>query len=313
LSNPKVSIGLAVRNGRGCVERCIASILRQDFQDFELVISDNASDDGTAETIAALARSDPRIRLNANPVNIGLHENMNRVLRLSRGTFFRWISADDWLEQDYLSACVRAMQTDTGAIGVTTGFTIHTSAGKTRYEDFSGEFLTSPDPSRRFERVLWFRHAGDAKYDPIYGMYRRDRLMETRLLRRSEETDLLICAELALKGRIHHLADRLAHRTRNSLIGCDTDAFRRRLDPVRSEELRRSPWRTRRELLELVMSANLDEAQSHRCRAALRHFRARETLSVARRTLAGIRYRLLHGRASGGEALSDEVPDRPLA
>ena len=145
-SVPRLSIGLAVRNGQGRVERCIESILRQDFRDFELVISDNASDDGTVETIAAYARADRRIMLSVNPINIGSHENMNRVLRLSRGTFFRWISADDWLEQGCLSACVRALEASPGAIGVTTGFTIHTPAGGDEVRGFSGRVPNVPRP-----------------------------------------------------------------------------------------------------------------------------------------------------------------------
>jgi glycosyltransferase involved in cell wall biosynthesis len=144
-SIPRLSIGLAVRNGQGRVERCIESILRQDFGDFELVISDNVSDDATVETLAAYARSDARIKLSVNQINIGSHENMNRVLHLSRGAFFRWISHDDWLEQGSLSAAVRALEASTGAIGVTTGFTPHAASGGARYEDFQGEYPTSPN------------------------------------------------------------------------------------------------------------------------------------------------------------------------
>ena len=178
---PALSIGLAVRNGRHFVGRCIELILSQDFTDLELVICDNASDDGTIGTLEDYARADRRIRLSVNQVNIGLHENMRRVLESSRGTFFRWISADDWLEPRCLSACVRALESRPDAIGVTTWFTIHTPDGSTRYEEYRGEFPNSPDPARRFERMLWFFHAGDAKYDPIYGIYRRDRLMRCPL------------------------------------------------------------------------------------------------------------------------------------
>ena len=181
---PALSIGLAVRNGRNVIERCIKSILSQDFTDLELVVCDNASDDGTMRMLDDYARADPRIRLSANQVNIGSHENMKRVLEASRGTFFRWISADDWLEPRCLSKCVRALESQPDAIGVTTWFTIHTPDGSTRYEEYRGEFPTSPDPARRFQRMLWFFHAGDAKYDPIYGIYRRNCLMRSHALRR---------------------------------------------------------------------------------------------------------------------------------
>ena len=50
-TSPAVSIGLAVRNGRPEITRCIESVLSQDFADLELVISDNVSDDGTIEIL----------------------------------------------------------------------------------------------------------------------------------------------------------------------------------------------------------------------------------------------------------------------
>ena len=213
--SPVLSIGLAVRNGGQLVERCIESILSQDFTDLELVVCDNASDDGTIETLEEYARADRRLRLNVNQVNIGSHENMRDVLDNSRGTFFRWISHDDWLEPGCLSSCVRALESRPDAIGVTSWFTIHTPDGSSRYEEYRGEFPDSPDPARRFERMLWFFHAGDAKYDPMYGIYRRDRLMRTSFPRASERTDWLTSAELALLGPIIHVDKRLANRTRD--------------------------------------------------------------------------------------------------
>ena len=58
---PTVSVGLAVRNVVDVVERCMESVLSQDFADLELVISDNASDDGTRDVLAEHARLDDRI------------------------------------------------------------------------------------------------------------------------------------------------------------------------------------------------------------------------------------------------------------
>ena len=226
---PTVSVGLAVRNAVDVVKRCMESVLCQHFPDLELVISDNASDDGTRGVLEEYARADHRIRLSVNTINIGLHENVNRVLELSRGTFFRWISADDWLEQGYLSTCVGALEARDDAIGVTTHFTIHTPEGRTWYEEYDGEFPTSADPAKRFERMLWFFHAGDAKYDPVYGLYRRDALMRSGGVRASEQADWLLGAELALIGPIIHLDRRLA-------IGCE---------PIRSSTTGRAPASSR--------------------------------------------------------------------
>jgi glycosyltransferase involved in cell wall biosynthesis len=269
--SPTVSVGLAVRNRVEVLGRCIESILSQDFTDLELVISDNASDDGTEELVDEYARADRRVRASVNEVNIGLHENMNRVLELSRGEFFRWISSDDWLEPGCLTECARALRDHEDAIGVTTYFTAHSADRPTRSEEYRGEFPTSPDPARRFERMLRFFHGGDTRYDPIYGMYRRDALMRSHRLRRSEQTDWLICAELALMGPIIHIDKRLYNRTR-TYPGPADRASRRRLDPVRSDELKSSVQRLHRDLLGLVMAADLTESQVRRCKRTLRRF-----------------------------------------
>jgi Glycosyl transferase family 2 len=295
-NSPVLSVGLAVRNGSETVERCIESVLSQDFADLELIVSDNASDDETIETVESYARMDRRVRLSVNRVNLGAHNNMNRVLAAARGTYFRWISADDWLEPGCLSACVRALERQTEAIGVTSWFTIHTAGGPTRYEEYGGEFPTSPDPARRFERMLWFFHAGDAKYDPVYGVYRRDRLVRSHRIRPSERTDWLLSAELALMGPILHLHERLAHRTRDYPTSSEQwMALRRRLDPHQAKQLRTSPRRLARELFELAVGANLNEEELRRCRRALRSFWVKEVGRVSRLKVAEGKHRLLAG------------------
>ena len=296
--SPALSIGLAVRNGRQVLGRCIESVLSQDFDDLELVISDNASDDGTGEMLERYARADKRIVLNANERNIGLYENTRRVLQLSRGSLFRWISADDWLEPGSLSTAVNVLKTRADAVGVTTAFTIHDPDGSTRFEQYRGEFPTSPDPARRFERMLWFFHAGDAKYDPVYGMYRREALMRSHPLRPSEQADWLLSAELALMGPIVHVQDRLAHRTRDSPVGMDRAALRRRFDPVLGERLRTSPRRLYRELYALAVSADLTDEQLRRCRRALRRCWAQEVARVAHQGASDVRHRVIRRRAA---------------
>jgi glycosyltransferase involved in cell wall biosynthesis len=286
-------VGLAVRNGGEIVRRCIESVLSQDFAELELIVSDNASDDETVQTVARYARVDPRVKLSANPVDVGSHENMNRVLAAARGTYFRWISADDWLEPGCLAAGVRALESQPDAIGATNWFTIHIAAGLTRCEEYAGEFPTSPDPARRFERMLWFFHAGDAKYDPIYALYRRDALMRSHRIRPFERTDWLLSAELALTGPIVHVYERLAHRTRDYPVGSQRLALRRRLDPVRAKQLPTPPLRLTRELFALAVAADLSEPQLRRCRRALLSFLAKDVARVNRSRAADVKHQLL--------------------
>jgi hypothetical protein len=141
--------------------------------------------------------------------------------------------------------------------------------------------------------MLWFFHAGDAKYDPIYGVYRREVLMRSHPLRPTEQNDWLLSAELALMGPIIHLHERLANRTRDYTPGIDRAAFRRRLDPVRAEQLRPSPQRIYRELFALAVMADLTDQQLRRCKRALRGFWVKELVRTGRLHLSDARHRLL--------------------
>lgn len=100
---PAVSIGLPVYNGGNHLREALASLLNQRFVDFELIISDNASTDDTADIVREFQRRDSRIRYIRQPSNIGPAENYLAVLREARAGLFMWaahddIWADNWLE-----------------------------------------------------------------------------------------------------------------------------------------------------------------------------------------------------------------------
>jgi glycosyltransferase involved in cell wall biosynthesis len=79
----KVSIGLAVYNGENYLQKSLTRPLRQDFEDFEMIISDNASTDGTQKTCRACAQKDRRIHYFRNERNIGLAATHNRTFAFS--------------------------------------------------------------------------------------------------------------------------------------------------------------------------------------------------------------------------------------
>ena len=91
----RVSVGLPVYNGERYLNEALDSILRQTFEDFELIISDNASSDRTEEICEEYARNDKRIRYSRSSENLGVAWNFNRVAGLSTSEYFRWATADD--------------------------------------------------------------------------------------------------------------------------------------------------------------------------------------------------------------------------
>jgi hypothetical protein len=144
--------------------------------------------------------------------------------------------------------------------------------------------------------MLWFFHAGDAKYDPMYGVYRRSHLVRNHFPFPSERTDWLAVTELALAGPILNIPERLAHRTRDYVRRIDRAAFRRRLDPALGERLNSSASRLCSDLESLAASAALSRSQLSRCKSALWRFwikeqirQTRTQLSDARRQLFGVK------------------------
>src|SRR6185436_16671018 len=82
---PLVSIGLAVYNGARNVERALDTLLAQEFTDFELIVSDDASTDATPSICQRYAARDPRIRFVRAEQNRGAAWNFNRLVELARG------------------------------------------------------------------------------------------------------------------------------------------------------------------------------------------------------------------------------------
>ena len=92
---PRVSIGLPVYNGEEFLEEAIVSILSQTYQDFELIISDNASTDLTEKICQKYAAQDARIVYSRNVENVGIMNNHNLTFRRARGEYFRFAGYDD--------------------------------------------------------------------------------------------------------------------------------------------------------------------------------------------------------------------------
>ena len=108
-AGPRLSVGLPVYNGENYLAESIEALLGQTFGDFELIISDNASTDGTADICRHYESQDPRIRYFRQAHNIGGAPNHNYLVEKARGELFKWASHDDLYARDLLQRCVDAL------------------------------------------------------------------------------------------------------------------------------------------------------------------------------------------------------------
>jgi glycosyltransferase involved in cell wall biosynthesis len=108
MSAPKVSICVPTYNGEAYLRECLDSALGQTFEDFELLIVDDASSDLTGAIAAEYSRADSRIRFFQNPTTLGLVGNWNRCIELARGEWIKFLFQDDRLESHCLMRMLMA-------------------------------------------------------------------------------------------------------------------------------------------------------------------------------------------------------------
>jgi glycosyltransferase involved in cell wall biosynthesis len=95
MSNPRITVLMAVYNSEQYVREAIESILNQSFHDFEFLIIDDGSTDSSPSILAEYAARDPRIVLAPNEGNIGHANSLNKGLKMARGEYIARMDSDD--------------------------------------------------------------------------------------------------------------------------------------------------------------------------------------------------------------------------
>ena len=106
---PKVSIIVPVYNAEKGLARCVDSILNQEFRDFELILMDDGSRDGSGAICDGYARADARVVV-VHKENTGVSDTRNQAIARARGTFLQFVDSDDWLTADATKLMVRAAE-----------------------------------------------------------------------------------------------------------------------------------------------------------------------------------------------------------
>jgi glycosyltransferase involved in cell wall biosynthesis len=235
---PIVSFGVPVRNGEKYLPRLFDSLLAQNFSAFEVIIGDNRSDDRTEEICRDYAQRDPRIKYFKHPENLGQSGNFNRVFELSQGKYFRWIGDDDWVEPDYTRKCVDFLETHPGFTAVTTEQDHVFDDGTAHYKEYRGERCDSPLPHVRFQRMLWLLTSDFGFIDPMYTLYSREVICQTRKMQLMPGQDHVLAAELSLVSRFGHIPECLAHRRRHTYQQTDRSSLLKHYEPRNVKKIR---------------------------------------------------------------------------
>ena len=108
-TSPLVSVIMLTYNRANLVPYAIQSILNQTYQNFELIIINDASTDNTSDIISKYAK-DPRIKIITNTTNKGIVYNRNLGIKLSQGKYISWLDDDDLAEKNKLEEQVKFLE-----------------------------------------------------------------------------------------------------------------------------------------------------------------------------------------------------------
>lgn len=187
---PLVSVGVPVFNGDRFVAEAVRSVLAQDYPNLELIISDNASEDGTERICRNIASEDDRVRYLRNRTNIGLLANFRRTLDEARGKYFTWLAHDDVMSDPaYLSRLVGYLESKPETVMCASAFTLLNSQF-----GMGGDLVAYPElgPDRwPGSRRLFFRWPTGWDGMIVYGVARTGALRRVAL------------PEPTFKGRSH--------------------------------------------------------------------------------------------------------------
>lgn len=231
---PLVSIGMAVFNCERFLPESIESLLAQDYENFELIISDNASEDRTQEICLEYQARDPRIQYSRNATNMGSIFNGTKVRNLARGKYFMWASDHDLRHPTFLSKGVAVLEDDPEVV---------LCYSRAQRIDVNGNFLAlGPDyldtrgmsPPARFLHLLNNNCGGEI----IYGLYRLEKTKHIKC-KAVWASDVYFLAALTLEGTIAHLPEVLFSlrviRDEQMENHKKTQAYN--LDPARTKEM----------------------------------------------------------------------------
>lgn len=207
---PKISIGMPVYNGEPYIGIAIDAILDQTFEDFELIISDNASTDATEQICRDFAARDKRIVYCRNPQNIGAAGNYNRLVDMARADYFRWSNADDMIAPQLLERCVSVLDATPDAV-LSYGKTKIIDADGNECEDYDDNLdLQDERPSDRFAKF----HDCVGLTNVIYGLMRTNAVRCTAKMGDGTypAADTNFMGELTLYGKFVEIPEYLFYR-----------------------------------------------------------------------------------------------------
>jgi glycosyltransferase involved in cell wall biosynthesis len=259
---PLLSVGLPVWNGLPYLEESLKSILGGEFEDYELIVCDNASTDGTAELVQDYASGDERIRYIRNDRNIGAARNYNKSFELARGTYFRWAASDDLHSRGAVARCIERLERDPSLALVFPRTRLIDDEGSVIQDYDDGDGWSTSRASDRF----WYSLGRWGLSNTMFGVIRTDVLRRTGLQGDYPASDLVMQSDLAIQGPFAQVEGEYYYRRMHNRCtdNLDAVALAQFYDPDRTTGFDGKMLRMFRELAGVVRKAPVTGAEKRR-------------------------------------------------
>jgi glycosyltransferase involved in cell wall biosynthesis len=208
----RVTIGVPVYNGERYLRETFECIAAQTFSDFEVVISDNASTDGTEEICRDFAARDRRVRYVRNLENVGMAANFEQLVRLARGDYFKLANADDRFDARLIAECVTVLDARPEVALCYGKTTLIDEDGKTIRQHEDNLHLPEPKARTRF----WLALERQRLVNVIHGVVRTAALRRAGPLGTYVGADMVLVPAISLHGQFWELPEHLFYRRMHS-------------------------------------------------------------------------------------------------
>jgi len=206
---PLVSVGVPTYNRPKNLRILLESLIKQSYQNLEIIVSDNCSPESETETIVRqLMASDSRIKYFRQEKNIGMFYNFKFVFDVSHGDFFTWAADDDVRSSEYIEVCLeefhRAEQSSQLLLVNTFSQLIDPVQGQVIKVDQGCTTVGLPAPERykKYISSIYKEQAGIG--DLIYGVIKRDAVSKAMAIQPNIVSwDHFFLAQLALDGEFY--------------------------------------------------------------------------------------------------------------
>lgn len=196
-NSPLVSIGIPIFNEGTFIQQSLDALLTQDYQNIEIIISDNASTDETEKICVEYAAKYEWVHYHRFNKNQGPAKNFDYVLQAATGKYFMWAAGHDLWAKNYLSACIEMLENHPTAIIAYGSSQWINEQNETFGRQYGWVDTRGMDIIARYFTIFW------GNMHPILGVIRTKAIQNCPIYN-TVGADLILLSNLILKGDFIH-------------------------------------------------------------------------------------------------------------